>query len=153
LLPLCFKKNVFCGHCLIVFLILDLQLSAIPWIAPSLVAGRPDRVANIARFYVCFTYSLWMSMTTMTPTEARANLSSVLRRVLQGADIGIVCNGRIIALRPVEVEATDYAVREYDVSERELERFARRANEEIQKDRKAGSLREFTGDIEDLVKG
>lgn len=92
-------------------------------------------------------------MTTMTPTEARSNLSAILKKVLKGADVGIVCGGKVIALRPVEVEAADYAAREYGVSREELDRFAQRANEEVKKDRKSGRLREFAGDIEKFVKG
>ena len=49
-------------------------------------------------------------------------------------------------------ESTDYAACEYGVTESQLERFAERAHEEINNDRKAGKLRDFTGDIEALVK-
>ncbi len=92
-----------------------------------------------------------MSMTTLTPTRARANLSALLRRALKGDDIGIVVDGQIIALRPVTVESTDYAAREYGATASDLERFEKRVHEKIEKDRKAGKLREFTGDIEALV--
>jgi len=46
-----------------------------------------------------------MSMLTLTPTDARSNLSALLRKALKGEDIGIVVDGKIVALRPVEVEA------------------------------------------------
>ena len=92
-----------------------------------------------------------MSMTTLTPTSARANLSVLLRRALKGDDIGIVLDGRIIALRPVTVESTDYAAREYGATAPELAAFEKRTHEKIAKDRKAGKLREFSGDIESLV--
>jgi antitoxin (DNA-binding transcriptional repressor) of toxin-antitoxin stability system len=44
-------------------------------------------------------------MKAMTATHARQRLGSLLTRVLEGEDIGIVhsCTGKIIALRPVEV--------------------------------------------------
>jgi antitoxin (DNA-binding transcriptional repressor) of toxin-antitoxin stability system len=92
-----------------------------------------------------------MSMTTLTPTNARANLSGLLRRALKGEDIGIVVEGKIVALRPVMVESTDYAAREYGATATELKRFEERIHGKVQKDRKAGKLHEFTGDIEELV--
>ena len=42
-----------------------------------------------------------MNMLTLTPTAARGNLSELLRRALRGDDIGIVVDGKIVALRPV----------------------------------------------------
>lgn len=92
-----------------------------------------------------------MSMTTLTPTTARINLSALLRRALKGDDIGIVLDGKIIALRPVTVESTDYAAREYGATASELAAFEKRTHEKTAKDRKAGKLHEFTGDIEALV--
>lgn len=94
-----------------------------------------------------------MSMITLTPTSARLNLSSLLRRALKGDDIGIVVDGKIVALRPVEVEATDYAMREYGATDDEMAGFAKKVHGKIEKERKAGKLREFTGDIEALVGG
>jgi len=92
-----------------------------------------------------------MSMTTLTPTSARANLSKLLRRALKGDDIGIVLDGKIIALRPVTVESTDYAAREYGVTAAEAVRFEKEVHAKIEKDRKAGKLHDFAGDIEALV--
>ena len=58
----------------------------------------------------------------MTATRARQNLGTILSRVLQGEDIGIVHSGtgKIIALRPVEVYSEDYALIEYGITEKEL---------------------------------
>ena len=58
----------------------------------------------------------------MTATQARQRLGTILSRVLQGEDIGIVHSGsgKIIALRPVEVYSEDYAVVEYGLTEKEL---------------------------------
>mgnify|MGYP002375989528 CR=1 FL=1 len=94
-----------------------------------------------------------MSMTTLTPTNARMNLSNLLRRALKGDDIGIVLDGKIIALRPVEVESMDYATREYGVTAAELAVLEKKIHGKIQKERKAGKLHRFTGDIEALVAG
>ena len=94
-----------------------------------------------------------MTMTTLTPTIARANLSALLRQALRGDDIGIVVDGKIIALRPVTVESTDYAAREYGVTPAELESFEKRIYEKAAKARKAGRLHPFSGDLEDLIAG
>ena len=63
----------------------------------------------------------------MTATQARQNLGTILGRVLQGEDIGIVHSGsgKIIALRPVEVYSEDYALIEYGLTANEMKRAAR----------------------------
>lgn len=94
-----------------------------------------------------------MSMTTMTPARASTELPRLLRRALKGDDIGIVMDGRIVALRPVTVESTDYAQREYGLTPAEMETAEQKLHGQIQKDRKAGKLHEFTGDLEALVAG
>ena len=69
-------------------------------------------------------------MKTMTATQARQRLGTVLSRVLEGEDIGIVHSGsgKIIALRPVEVYSEDYALMEYGLGEKELKRAVARIN-------------------------
>ena len=94
-----------------------------------------------------------MSMLTLTPTAARANLSDLLRRALKGDDIGIVVDGKIVALRPVAVESMDYASREYGATADELDQFEKRTHGQIEKAREEGALHESTGDIEALLKG
>ena len=101
---------------------------------------------------ICVTF-YGMSMTTLTATSARTNLSRLLRRALKGEDIGIVMDGKIVALRPVPVESTDYAMREYGLSPTEMAAVESNLHEQIQKERKTGRLHEFTGDIEALVAG
>ncbi len=66
----------------------------------------------------------------MTATQARQRLGTILSRVLQGEDIGIVHSGsgRIIALRPVEVYSEDYALVEYGLSQKALKRAMRNLN-------------------------
>jgi len=66
----------------------------------------------------------------MTATQARQRLGTILSRVLEGEDIGIVHSGsgKIIALRPVEVYSEDYAVIEYGLTRRELKRAVRNVN-------------------------
>lgn len=87
-------------------------------------------------------------MTTLSPTQARTNLSSLLKRAAGGEDIGILHGDQVIALRPVRVHSDDYAIREYGVSEQELDRFVRRANREIARDRKAGKMKIYSGNLE-----
>lgn len=82
-------------------------------------------------------------MKTVTVTKARAKLGDLLSRALKGEDIGLVhsASGRIVALRPVEVYSEDYALMEYGLGDKELERAAKRTDAEIQKARKAGKLK------------
>jgi antitoxin (DNA-binding transcriptional repressor) of toxin-antitoxin stability system len=87
-------------------------------------------------------------MTTLSPTQARVNLSSLLKRAAKGEDIGILNGDQVIALRPVTVHSDDYALQEYGVSEAELDRFVRRTKQRIARHRKAGKMAAFTGDIE-----
>jgi antitoxin (DNA-binding transcriptional repressor) of toxin-antitoxin stability system len=87
-------------------------------------------------------------MTTLSPTQARSNLSSLLKRAAKGEDIGILHGDQVIALRPVTVHSDDYALQEYGVTEVELDAFARRTKKRIARHRKTGKMTEFTGDIE-----
>lgn len=82
-------------------------------------------------------------MTTVTATQARANLTRLLQRAARGEDVGIVCGADIIALRPTRVFSEDYALREYGVSESGLKKFTRRIHEEIRQERKAGTVRPY----------
>ena len=60
-------------------------------------------------------------MKTLSPTEARANLTSWLKRAAAGEEIGILCGNKVIALQPVEVQSADYALREYALASAQLE--------------------------------
>jgi antitoxin (DNA-binding transcriptional repressor) of toxin-antitoxin stability system len=55
-------------------------------------------------------------MTTLSPTQARSNLSSLLKRAAKGEDIGILHGDQVIALRPITVHSDDYALQEYGVT-------------------------------------
>ena len=87
-------------------------------------------------------------MKTMTATQARQSLGAVLARVLKGEDIGIIHSGsgRIIALRPVEVYSEDYALMEYGLSEKELNRAVRN----ITKRAKQEKTGRWDGSVESL---
>ena len=87
-------------------------------------------------------------MTTLSPTRARANLTSLLKRAANGEDIGILHGDKIIALRPVTVHSDDYALQEYEVTEQELDRFVRRMDRQIARERRAGTIKRYTGNLE-----
>jgi antitoxin (DNA-binding transcriptional repressor) of toxin-antitoxin stability system len=87
-------------------------------------------------------------MVTLSPTEARVNLSSLLKRAAKGEDIGILHGGKIIGLRPVSVHADDYVLREYGVTEKELDRFVKQADQEISRERKARKIKKYSGNLE-----
>ena len=72
-------------------------------------------------------------MQTLTPTKARANLTRYLKRALKGDDIGIICDGKVISLRPVEVYAEDYALVEYGLTDAELDRAVEKLNRQVRK--------------------
>lgn len=91
-------------------------------------------------------------MTTLSPTQARSNLTAWLKKAAQGEDVGILFGNRVIALRPVEVASTDYAEREYGVSRDDLSRALTKLHAKGQKNRKAGKSRRFTGSIEAVLK-
>jgi antitoxin (DNA-binding transcriptional repressor) of toxin-antitoxin stability system len=90
-------------------------------------------------------------MLTTTATKARANLSALLRKALDGQEIGIVCNGRIVALRPVDVTATDYAGNEYGLTESEIQTIATNLHAKAKRAVKTGKARSFDGDIEKAI--
>ena len=84
-------------------------------------------------------------MKTMNATQARQRLGTILSRVLQGEDIGIVHSGsgKIIALRPVEVYSEDYALVEYGLSQEQMKRAEHRILSEIKQERKTGKLKRW----------
>jgi len=89
-------------------------------------------------------------MKTMTATQARQRLGTILSRVLQGEDIGIVHSGsgKIIALRPVEVYSEDYALVEYGLTKKELKRAVRNINKQARHEKTArwdGTVKSLRG--------
>jgi len=50
--------------------------------------------------------------------------------------------------QPAAPRADDYALREYGVTARELDRFVKRMERQIARDRKAGTMKVYTGDLE-----
>jgi hypothetical protein len=89
-------------------------------------------------------------MKTLTITEGRGQLGYWLKKATEGEDIGFIVDGKIVALRPVEVYSGDYVLREYGLTEAEAKAAARRIKKNIATERKLGKLKTFTGDISAL---
>lgn len=89
-------------------------------------------------------------MKTLTITEGRGRLGYWLKKATQGEDIGFVFEGKIVALRPVEVISTDYALQEYSLTPKEMEAAEKRILAELQTARKRGELTPFAGHKDDF---
>jgi hypothetical protein len=89
-------------------------------------------------------------MKTLTITEGRGRLGYWLKKAVQGEDIGFMFEGKVVALRPVEVISTDYALQEYGLTEKEMATAARRIKSSIASERGKGTLKPFTGKLSDL---
>lgn len=86
-------------------------------------------------------------MKTLAVTTARQKLGYWLKRALAGEDIGIVMDGQVVGLRPVEVISSDFALQEYGVTEEQLERAADYVEREVEAARKGGKLTRFDGKL------
>ena len=86
-------------------------------------------------------------MKTLSVTEGRQNLARWLKRALHGEDVGFLVDGRVIALRPVEVESTDYVLHEYGTTEKQAERAFKAVRADVRQGRRAGTTRPFTGKL------
>jgi antitoxin (DNA-binding transcriptional repressor) of toxin-antitoxin stability system len=87
-------------------------------------------------------------MKTLSVTDARQNLTRWLQLAMDGEDVGILCGNRIVALRPVQVYSEDYALQEYGLTKKELNRAAKRMDAEMAGDKKRGRLRRYSGNLE-----
>lgn len=89
-------------------------------------------------------------MKTLTITEGRSRLGHWLKKVTQGEDVGFVVEGKIVALRPVEVVSTDYALQEYGLTAKEMAAAEKRISAELKAARKRGELTPFGGSKDDF---
>jgi hypothetical protein len=89
-------------------------------------------------------------MKTLTITEGRGRLGHWLKKAAQGEDIGFVFEGKIVALRPVEVVSTDYALQEYGLTPEEMAAAEQRITAELKIRRARGELTPFTGSKNDF---
>jgi antitoxin (DNA-binding transcriptional repressor) of toxin-antitoxin stability system len=79
-------------------------------------------------------------MKTVTITEAKKNLGKWLKAAMDGDEVAIINGATCVALRPVQIEAADYAWREYGASGAELEKFRERVSVEVERLRRNGRL-------------
>ena len=86
-------------------------------------------------------------MKTLSVTEGRQNLGRWLKRALHGEDVGFLVDGRVVALRPVEVDSTDYVLHEYGATEQQAERALKAVRAEVRRARRTGATRPFTGKL------
>ena len=86
----------------------------------------------------------------MTITEGRGRLGYWLKRAVQGEDVGFMFEGKIVALRPVEVVSTDYALQEYGLTDKEMASVEKRIVAGLNQARKQGELTRFTGGKDDF---
>ncbi len=86
-------------------------------------------------------------MKTLSVTEGRQNLGAWLKRALHGEDVGFVVDGRVVALRPVEVHSDDYVLQEYGATDEQAERAYKAVKAEVRAARKAGQSKPFTGKL------
>ena len=89
-------------------------------------------------------------MKTLTITEGRGRLGYWLKKAMDGEDVGFVFEGKIIALRPVEVVSTDYALREYGLTPEEMAAAEKRITREAKAARRRGETTRFTGGKDDF---
>jgi hypothetical protein len=89
-------------------------------------------------------------MKTLTITQGRGRLGYWLKKAAQGEDIGFMVEGKIVALRPVEVVSTDYALREYGLIPKEMEIAKKRIRAELKTARARGELIPSTGKEDDF---
>jgi hypothetical protein len=89
-------------------------------------------------------------MKTLTITEGRGRLGYWLKKATQGADIGFMFEGKVVALRPVEVVSTDYALQEYGLTPKEMKVAETRIKSELKAARARGELTPFTGNDDDF---
>lgn len=86
-------------------------------------------------------------MKTLSITEGRQNLGAWLKRALRGEDVGFVVEGKVVALRPVEVHSEDYVLHEYGVSGKQAERAYKAVKADVRAARVAGQTKPFTGQL------
>ena len=89
-------------------------------------------------------------MKTLTITEGRGRLGYWLKKAVQGEDIGFVFEGKVVALRPVEVHSADYALQEYDLSGKEMAAAEKRIAGNMKSARARGEVTKFTGGKNDF---
>ena len=68
-----------------------------------------------------------------------------LKRALRGEDVGFVVDGRVVALRPVNVHSDDFVLQEYGISGEQAERAYKAVKAAARKARASRQTKPFTG--------
>jgi antitoxin (DNA-binding transcriptional repressor) of toxin-antitoxin stability system len=89
-------------------------------------------------------------MKTLTITEGRRRLGFWLKRAVAGEDVGFLFEGKVVALRPVEVYSQDYALQEYGLTAAEISKAEKRISTALKTSRARGDVTKFTGSKDDF---
>jgi len=89
-------------------------------------------------------------MKTLTITDARQNLGHWLKLAANGEEVGVIVGSDIIALRKVNIQATDYAYQEYGLSPLQVREAEERIDSLVKAGRRAKTVKEFKGDWREL---
>ena len=89
-------------------------------------------------------------MKTLTITEGRGRLGYWLKKAVQGEDIGFMFEGKVVALRPVQIYSADYALQEYGLSGKEMVAAEKQIVKNIKTARARGEITKFTGSKNDF---
>ena len=89
-------------------------------------------------------------MKTLTITEGRGRLGYWLKKAVAGEDIGFLFEGKVVALRLVEVHSTDYALQEYGLTAQETAVAEKRIAAGLKSARARGEVTKFTGGPNDF---
>lgn len=79
-------------------------------------------------------------MKTLTITDAKKNLGRWLDAAVRGEDVGIISGAHVVALRKVEIESTDYAQREYGVTDDEVASIDKATDRRYRRLKRTGKL-------------
>lgn len=90
-------------------------------------------------------------MITLSPTKARANLTSWLKKASEGESIAILYGDQVISLKPIEVEALDYASSEYQISSKEMKSIEKNLASISRKEIQSKKSKIFKGSLEKLL--
>ncbi len=96
-------------------------------------------------------------MTTVTLTQARANLGKLCDRAKKGEEIGIIAGDQVLQLHPVQVRPAqpgeitivpmdgDYVMREYGLTAQEWRNYQKREQTRYARDKREGRIVTFKG--------
>jgi hypothetical protein len=89
-------------------------------------------------------------MKTLTITEGRGRLGFWLKQAVAGEDVGFLFEGKVVALRPVEVYSQDYALQKYGLTAAEMSKAEKRISTALKTARARGDVTKFTGSKDDF---